>query len=233
MRDYIILNDQDSRDIQGLLIQSLPPITKPLMRTEIEEIDGRDGDIITDLGYAAYDRPVTIGLYGSYDIDAIIAFFNSTGTAVFSNESDKYYYYQIIEQIDFEKLIRFRTATINFHVQPFKYSTAEEIQVESGEENSITVINSGNYVAKPTITIYGSGTINLSLNGYQVFVINLGAEQAITIDTANLEAYNNGVLKNRLVTGNYESFSLSVGENTITWTGNITQISIENYSRWI
>ena len=52
MRNYVIQNGKDSRYIKGLLIQELPPITKPLMRTSIEQIDGRDGDVITRLGYS-------------------------------------------------------------------------------------------------------------------------------------------------------------------------------------
>ena len=125
MRDYIILNGKRSTMYAGLLITSLPPITKPLLRTQKEEIDGRDGDIVTPVGYSAYDRDVGIGLYGNYDIDAISAFFNSSGTVIFSNEPTKVYQYTIINQIDFEKLIRFRTATVTFHVQPFKYSAIE------------------------------------------------------------------------------------------------------------
>jgi hypothetical protein len=72
MIPYIIINGVSSRTIHGLLIQSLPPISKPRIKTSIEEIDGRDGDIVTTLGYAAYDKPMTIGLKGDYDIDEII-----------------------------------------------------------------------------------------------------------------------------------------------------------------
>lgn len=127
----IILNNIDSSTIQGLLISKLPPISKPLMRTMVEEIDGRDGDIITKLGYSAYDREVEVGLHGSFDLDAIIRYFNSEGTAVFSNEPDKIYQYEIINQIDFEKLIRYRTATVTFHCQPFKHKLNEP---EIGED---------------------------------------------------------------------------------------------------
>ena len=100
--NYIILNGVKSTAVRGLLIQSLPPITKPQIRTSVEEIDGRDGDIVTKLGYSAYDKELTIGLYGDYDVDDVIRYFDSEGDVVFSNEPDKYYKYQIIEQIDFE-----------------------------------------------------------------------------------------------------------------------------------
>ena len=53
---YIIINGVSSKTIEGLLIQTLPPISKPKIRTSAEEIDGRDGDVVTTLGYAAYDK---------------------------------------------------------------------------------------------------------------------------------------------------------------------------------
>ena len=70
--NYIVLNGMKSTLIKGLLISELPPITKPLIRTKTEEIDGRDGDIVTKLGYAAYDKKMSIGLYGDFNIDDII-----------------------------------------------------------------------------------------------------------------------------------------------------------------
>ena len=359
--NYIELNGVRSNTITGLLIQSLPPISKPLIRTQVEEIDGRDGDIITKLGYSAYDKDIEIGLRGNFEVDDVIAYFDSDGIVTFSNEPDKYYHYQIIEQIDFERLVRYRTAKVTFHVQPFKYSTTETpvtedlelmtindwtqtkngvtcaaqnglvtiqgtassatefylpipalnlragkytlyavtngngasacsirligsapsnadsfggnylplqnnamaslsatlsasktfnyvwfyitagtamdfsltLAVEDENVQSLEVTNSGNTISKPRITIYGNGTINLSLNGSQIFVIALGNEGQITIDSAQMEAYNGGILKNRLVTGDYDNFVLNVGENTLSWTGNVSEIEIDNYSRWI
>lgn len=358
--NYCILNGVKSTTIKGLLIQSLPPITKPLMRTSIEEIDGRDGDIVTQLGYSAYDKVMSIGLFGDYNVDEVIQYFTSEGTVTFSNEPDKYYNYQILNQIDFERLIRFKTATVTFHVQPFKYSavqgavtynpniisipnwskttngvtlsvyngvitisgtattatefylpitpltlgaasyTLEALTDGTGESycsirligeipsnadsfnntylplqnngyasmsatltasktfnylwfyitagtmnftltaqmldttnKSLSVVNSGNTIAKPKIMIYGSGTVNLSLNGAQIFVVNIGEAEFITIDVAQMNAYQGNILMNRSVTGDYNKLVLGIGTNTISWTGNVTQISIENYSRWI
>ena len=359
--NYVILNGVKSTTIKGLLIQSLPPISKPLMRTSVEEIDGRDGDIVTKLGYSAYNKQMSIGLFGDFDVDEVIQFFSTEGTVTFSNEPDKYYNYQIIEQIDYERLLRFRTATVTFHVQPFKYSTVDDsfsfsnnalavkdytatsngvtitaqngvitlqgtatqatefyvpinamalsagdytlqaITNGSGEsacsirvvgsvpsnadsfggtylalENdgstsmsasldasktfnyvwfyitsgtalnfnlnlsmmndnalSFSIVNRGNTVAKPTITIYGSGTIDLSVNGTQIFTIDIGDAEYITIDSASMNAYQGETLMNRSVVGDYSNLVFNIGTNTVSWTGNVTQIEVENFVRWI
>ena len=233
MRNYVIQNGKDSRYIKGLLIQELPPITKPLMRTSIEQIDGRDGDVITRLGYSAYDKKMKIGLFGDYDIDDIIPFFNSSGTVTFSNEPEKYYVYDILDAIDYERLVRFRTAEITYHVQPFKYSNIEKLKVFSNPTSDITIRNNGNDVSKPIIHIKGTGTINLSLNGVQLFRIDLSTTNAITIDTERLEAYNDDVLMNRYVVGDYDKFVLKVGANSVSWDGQLTYIAFEKLSRWI
>lgn len=359
--NYVILNGVKSNTVKGLLIQSLPSISKPLIRTEREEIDGRDGDIVTKLGYSAYDKEMTIGLFGDYNIDDVIQYFDSEGEVIFSNEPDKYYNYEIIDQIDFERLIRFKTATVTFHVQPFKYSAVEhplvssnqlfsapdwsatkngitltaqdgvisvkgtgtsatefylpidvinadagnytltakssgtkasacsirliddipsdansfggrylglknddtatlsaeltaskkynylwfyitagtamdftlDVEFISNDLDSISVTNNGNIFSKPIITIYGSDTINLSLNGTQIFVINLEDAGYITIDSAQMNAYQGETFMNRYVIGNYDNLLLNIGRNTISWTGNVTEIDVDRFSRWI
>lgn len=144
MRNYIILNNKNSNTISGLIIQELAPISKPLQRTQVETIDGRDGDIVTPLGYAAYNKKIKIGLYGNFDINEVIAYFATKGTVIFSNEPDKYYYYQIVDQIDYERLVRYRVATVTMHVQPFKYSATEgTITVDSSD----TVSGEGSDIA--------------------------------------------------------------------------------------
>lgn len=360
MINEIFLGGVSSKNIKGLIIQTLPPISKPKMRTKIEEINGKDGDNVTYLGFSAYDKSFSIGLSSEYNIDEIIDFFNTEGTVTFSNEPDKYYNYTIFEGIDFERLIRFKTATVTMHVQPFKYSLFEEpiefitsflniqgylnsfngvtvdalddkisvsgegteetefyIQVdqinlepgdyilsayasgtnadstkirligntpseedsfggtdvtlqdneskfisatlnETGTYNYIylkvgpnvalnfdiyvslrkdgqnySVINKGNIYSEPTLTIFGAGTINLYINEIQTFVISLGDEEYIVIDSSEMEAYKENILKNRLVMGDYENFQLNEGINTISFTGGVTKFLLESYSRWL
>ena len=233
MRNYVIINGVNSNTINGLAINEMPPITKPSIRTNTEEIDGRDGDIVTRLGYSAYDKEMTIGLYGSYDLDEIMSYFNQSGTIIFSTESDKYYNFEILEQIDYEKLLKFKTATITMHCQPFKYEVNETpITLISGDN---IVINKGNIYSKPIMYIEGTGTITISLGGNQVFNIVMGDNTEIEIDIEKLEAYNpnDGTLLNRIVTGDYDDFRLESGNNTIALGGTITSANIRMYSRWL
>lgn len=239
MIPYIIINGVSSKQINGLLIQSLPPISKPRIRTSIEEIDGRDGDVVTTLGYAAYDKPITIGLKGDYNVDDVIEYFNTSGKIIFSNEIDKYYNFAIYDTIDFNKLIRFKTANINLHVQPFKYSVDEPpININNTGQQTLTNIsvrNTGNIYSKPKLTITGSNTITVYVNNTQIFRIALAATgEKIVIDAAEMNATDGeGNYLNRQVTGDYDKLRLATGVNTLRVTGAFTSVTVENYSRWV
>lgn len=238
MIPYLVINGKSSTGVTGLMVQSLAPITKPKIRTSVEEVDGRDGDIVTTLGYSAYDKEVTIGLYGDYNVDDVISFFDTSGQVIFSNEPDKYYNFAIYEQIDLERLIRFKTAKVKFHVQPFKYSEDETTKVyryEAGTTSaSIKIRNNGNIYSKPKVTITGSGAIYIYLENTQVLLLNLNEEQTIIIDVSTMNAYDeSGNYLNRLVTGDYDNFILKAGVNNINISGEVTEVKIDNYSRWI
>ena len=239
MIPYIIINGVSSKNINGLLIQSLPPISKPKIRTSIEEIDGRDGDLVTTLGYAAYDKPITIGLKGDYNVDDVIEYFNTSGKVTFSNELDKYYNFDIYDTIDFNRLIRFKTANIKMHVQPFKYSIDEPPIIWNNTKGqtitNISVRNSGNIYSRPKLTITGSNTITVYLANTQIFSIELSAAgETIIIDAAGMNATDtDGNYLNRQVTGDYNNFMLKTGVNNLRVTGAMQSVSIDTYSRWI
>jgi predicted phage tail component-like protein len=226
----IIWKDTESTEIKGLLISELPPISKPKMRVKETEIDGVDGSKIEELGYESYDKTIKIGLTGKFDINEVIKYFSGAGNVTFSNEPDKYYRARIIDQIDYERLLRYRTANIKFRVQPFKYELDESPVTLTASGKSVT--NNGLETSKPRMTIAGSGTIELYVNSLKVFTYTFPeGETEVVVDSEKQDAYLGVFLKNRNMTGDFPI--LQSGENIISWSGNVTSIVVEPNSRWL
>ncbi len=230
--NYIIWNNKDSRDIKGLLISELPPITKPNMRAKETVIDGVDGSIIEEMGYESYDKTVAIGLKIGADLDKVMEFFTGNGEIVFSNEPERYYIARIIKGIDYARLGRFRVATVTFRVQPFKYNRVEVARQATSDRTSMIIENLGNHTARPLITIKGSGTVEFTLNGNKICTYTFPeGENTVIIDSEKQDAYWDNALKNRNMNGDFPIFEK--GNNTLSWNGAITSITITKYSRWL
>ncbi len=226
----IIFKGVESTEIKGLLICELPTITKPKMRVKETKIDGLDGSIIEELGYETYDKSVKIGLMGKYNIDEVIKYFSGEGNITFSNEPDKYYKARIINQIDYDRLLRYKEATIKFKVQPYKYELDENSTTLTASGRNVT--NNGLETSRPKMTITGSGTIELLVNDLIVFSYTFPEDETeVVIDSEKQDAYLGTVLKNRNMTGEFPI--LESGDNKISWTGTITKIIVEPRSRWL
>lgn len=223
----------NSNTIPGLIICELPAITKPKMKTSIVKIDGRDGDVIDELGYESYNKNIKIGLIKNFDINEVIKYFTGEGNLILSNESDKIYKAKIIDKIDYDKLLRYKTATINFYTQPFKYlNNEEEIDLTISEETSVTIQNVGLEESKPIIKLYGTGIVEVSVNGSTIFKYTFADNDTeVIIDSQEEDAYLSGIYKNRNMLGEFPK--LNPGTNTIAWTGNLTRIKIQPKSRWL
>ena len=228
---YVIINGVSSNTLSGVQILSMPPITKPRMRTSIATIDGRPGDIVTRLGYEAYNRKIDVLLHDAYDVDEVEAFFNASGSIVFSNEPDKVYQFETIEAIDFERAVKFKKASITFHVQPYKLQYQERAETFSASPAGI--YNWGNVESAPRIRINGSGVVTLSLDDNTAFVITMPDAGWIAIDAAEMNAYSGDNLANRSVIGSYDNIKLAPGRHSISWVGTVSSVVIENISRWV
>lgn len=234
--NYVIWNNKDSRDINGLLISELPPITKPKMRVKETVIDGVDGSIIEELGYESYDKTILIGLKIGADVDEISEFFTGSGEIVFSNEPDKYYKATIVNRIDYARLLRYKVAQVTFRVQPFKYNR-EEVPIEvDGSEGAVWVENLGNTTAKPIITIKGREGVDLTADETKLCTVNISLssyeDDTLVVDSEKQDAYlSDGTLKNYQMSGNFPI--LKKGKTLISWLGRVERIRIEKYSRWL
>lgn len=229
----IIWKGKSSRDIDGLIITDLPPITKPKMRTNKIEIDGRDGDIVEKVGYESYIKSIGVGLTRNFNIDEVINYFTGDGELILSDEPNKVYIASIYDSVDFDRLLSMRKATIKFYVQPYKYLKNEDkVELDVSTQTSIEVENKGLEVSKPIFNLEGSGTIEIAVNNIGIFKYTFpDNETKVTIDSLKEEAYLDGIYKNRNMLGEFPE--LLVGTNIISWTGSLTKISIEPKSRWL
>lgn len=228
--NYFIFKNVDSRNIQGLIVQELPPITKPAMRINITEIDGRDGEIIEELGYQAYDKMVLIGLTKDYNINEIISFLNGQGKLILSNETDKYYNVKIIEQIDFERLVKFRTAKVKFHTQPYKYKTDDEYVLAND-----SIENEGNEESQPIIRLerLESDTVDITINEVNI-KYKFNNEAYVEIDCEKKTIQYENLNRNRETTIGYDFPKLCVGSNTITFNlGTRCNVKFMRKDRWL
>lgn len=230
--NYIKWNEQDSRYIDGLVICELPPITKPPMRVTETVIEGVDGSIIEEVGYSSYDKALVIGITPKAKIDEIIKFFSGKGEVIFSNEADKFYKAHIINQIDYTRLVRFKTATVIFRVQPYKYKLDEEQVTIPTKENVYNVENWGTETSKPLIHLMGEGIVECTLNGNAIFSYEFPENDIdVFIDSELQDAYIGTILKNRNMKGEFPV--LQAGQNVLSFTGTLNSVEILARSRWL
>lgn len=233
---YFIFKSIKSDSKQGLIVQSLPPIVRAELKTSILEINGYDGDIVTELGYKAYDRTVTIALDSTANTDDILSWLTGKGDLVLSNEPDKVYKAQVIKQIEVTQKGHFKFFKVVFHVQPFKFSMYDSLKSVSSAQitaKKISINNKGTLTAKPLIYIEGSGTVEFKVNNKWIFKYTFKpGETRVYIDSLKEDAYSeDGVLKNRNMVGDF--IILEPGQSDITWSGTLTEVKINIRSRWI
>ena len=195
----IIWKGVSSTTIKGLIISELPPISKPEMRVMETVIDGVNGSIIEDLGYNSYDKLLTIGLYGDYNIDEVIKYFTGEGEVVFSNEPDKVYRAKINAQIDYTRLLRYRQATVLFRTQPFKYAFNEEISTTTATASGTSiVVNDSENANFKEFKIYGKSTQDgTPTPDAPIDIVSLGADGSVgvTINGLNLFDLTSGYIR--------------------------------------
>ena len=219
--DYFILNSINSIS-KDITVVELPSITIPSKRIEEIGVLGMDGVLtVTDGTYEPITKICKV-YYGGTDYDSLVDFINGIGRVTFSNLPNRYYNYTIINEIPIKEIIEneWFEFKIEFRCQPFGYALDNDPVIVT--KINTLIYNNGTYYAKPKITVYGNGTVNLFIGDEQITLKDI--EEYITIDTVKLRTYKDTVRQNYKKIGNYPT--LKKGENNITWDGNITKIEI-------
>lgn len=115
---------------------------------------------------------------------------------------------------------------LNFRLAPFRYFA--ENPAISLHNNSI-VCNNGTRYSKPIFRIVGTGDIFVNVNNQIFEVKGLAENQEIIVDSSKFITYSDGELFYNRTVGQYPF--LAVGENLISWGGNVKNVEISKNER--
>lgn len=206
----------------GLRVTRLPDVQIAEARGKSVEIPGRDGDLwLPDHSYKSVILRIEfeIGSGNSVDVNAVNAWLTGYGNLVLSSFPAHYWKGRVIRGFDLVSGVylsgNYRT-TVEFRCEPCRYmlnepvKTLTEVEVFTGD---------GTTTARPIITVYGSGNINLMVNRASVLLV--GVDGYITLDCDAMMAFKGEENKSPSVTIMSEDDgwpTLVPGVNEINWS---------------
>lgn len=225
---YVLINGINT-GVYGLRVMHMTPIQIPQKRITQINIPGRSGQLSQwDGAYEEIVKTVTFFYKGPNPVD--IARLLLEGSAItFSNEPDRVYDYRIDDGAELINTIAsWHQFDVAFTCNPVKRELSPTKIVPEGD--SASLINHGNYVAYPTIKIYGQGEVTLHAGTFTIQLKDIAP--SITIDGAIMECYQGDILTNNKMTGDFPH--IKPGETMrITWSGNISKLEIWPNWRWV
>ena len=229
MEKKLIFNNICSEEL-GIIVVEGPP--EVLAQEEYEEIiiEGRNGTLIENKGtFPNVEKSfilTTIDL--DQDIDLII---EKIKIWLFNIKDNKLLYaipnrYNIVKKVVIEEDIKttfeeYGDFKIKFLCEPFYYDLLEKNITIT--EKGTKFYNKGDFNSNPKIVIYGTGDLQLTINDTTVQINNV--DERVLLDSKLflcLDKDNNN--KSIDMIGNFPT--LDIGENPITWVGNITKLDI-------
>jgi Phage-related protein len=219
LKKPLVVNEVDIEK-EGVKIISLPPIKLSTKRVTEKEVEGRDGTLTEYDGYTSDTKNVEADYKGNNPLK-ILSILEGVKEVIFGNLPDRYYKCRLDNQIPLEQVIenQLYNFLISFKCQPFGYLLEGKETIELISPNTI-YNGKATYKSKPIITVYGNGPATLTVNNKAFNITEIGGQ--ITLDSDVEEVYEDK--------GQYfetDSFPvLVIGENSISWTGNVSKVEI-------
>ena len=205
----------------------------PVSQKEIETISiaGRNGTLTKELGFL--DRSITVNFNFktrnrndnmSKKIRNITSLLLNAKKISFTDDKEVYYKVKAVSISDIERNLRvLGSFSATFTVDPFAYYSPNSKILLT---NHSKIYNIGTYESEPHIKVFGTCNATLNINNKELTLKDI--DGFIEIDSELKETFKDSVSKNDKKVGEYPLFL--IGENTISWTGNVTKVEIE--PRW-
>ena len=228
----IIFNNKSSADCR-IQVAHPPGYAYPERDYTITHIPGRNGDIIQDNGcYKNVERTYEV----SFDVpnedfatyaNAVSAWLHSTtGYARLEDSYEPNYYRMAVYQESniFENLYnQAGTATIVFECKPQRFLKTGDNTITI--RNSLPIMNPTGFEAYPLFKVTGTSGM-LTVNGNSITFSSI--DDFVMLDCELQDAYKENINKNSTISGTFPV--LKTGSNTISWTGDISSVTMK--PRW-
>jgi len=218
MKNTWTWNNKKSEDM-GVLTLSLPPIQLSTERITETEIQGRDGSLTELDGYISDTKQIEADLRNC-NTTKLINWLRGSGELILGNIPDRYYKARINNVVPLTQVIenQMYNFPIQFKCQPFGYLLDGKEEIILTRPTTLNH-NKATYKSLPTITIYGTGACTFTINNRTFNITEIGGN--ITIES-DIEEVANG--KGDKMVGLFPY--LDIGENNISFTGNITRVEL-------
>lgn len=231
MNPYFVWKGIDSRHMR-LWVAQYPALTRGAERVNQVTIPGRSGVLTLLEGAAVYDPiqlVIRVQAPARSNFDVLSDWLSGSGELILGLQSDRLYTGRIINEVAFNKVSNdIKEASVSFLCDPFKQQYPKEAAIELTSAG--TIYNPGNVDALPIIKVSGSGDVALTVNSSTITLTGMTA--AIVLNSSARIATNNAGTANRLskTSGDFPVFV--PGNNTISWTGTVTKLTINPEWRW-
>lgn len=231
----IIYNRQDSYLDFGLVVVGTisKPSTNPVYETY--NIPGRRGTVNEFQYYGDNEINVNFGFKTYENITAkkskILNWLNSNSNELVISD-DKSIFYKVnkvsVSGFDGQNIKNF---SVTFSVDPFTYLQEGNIPIELTQATSIYNVRA-NVESNLYLKIYGVGDITVNINSQSLILKNVS--EYIEVDSDLMDCFKKIDGQDKVVHMNDHMYSafpvLNIGENIISWSGNVEKILI--IPRW-
>ena len=226
----VFIFDNHSSDEFGIYISEKDIHSAPARDQSFISVPGRNGDVVYDNG--RYENVNVSYTCSCKDLFAAIKDIKSwlckPGYFQLSDDYNPSYfrYAAFSSNLKVDELINnVGKFTVNFNCKPFLYSNAGTLP--QTKTSSFTIVNPEKFASLPLLKIYGSssGTLHINSRSYAFTSIPTNLD----VDSELMCCYKGNTLYNDRI--NFTEFPyLEPGNNSISWTGGITKVTIT--PRW-
>ena len=222
-------------DDMGVRVAALPDVPVAAARGTAVAVPGRDGSLwLPEEAFDDIALKVPLELLPGADAGAISAWLTGEGELITSDAPARCFRARVTRGFEWKRGAyasgRLR-AEVEFTCQPFRYEPGNPAMARMAAP--CTFEGRGNWSARPVITVYGTGDIDLMVNGASVLLD--GVEDSITLDCEAMMAFRDGVNRSPKVTLMSEGDEwprLNPGTNAVNWSGAVEGVEIRPNWRW-